>query len=734
MTTTTSPLSKPVARRLLPISVSRILYPRSVAVIGASEDLRKFGGRICKAALHHRFQGRFLPVNPGRESIFGVPACRHIAEAGEPVDLAVIAVPAEYLRETVESCGQAGVGACIIITARLEEFNEAGAALQQELVQLARHYNMRLIGPNCMGLINFHHALALSSTATLTGLPALKPGGVGFISQSGGLLGAFLAHAHAHGVGFGSLITVGNQADLELCDFLEALIDDEATTTLCLYVEAFKDASRFRALAWRAHEKDKPLLIVKAGRTQAGQAAVRSHTASLAGSSAAFDALAEATGALVFDEPEGMVLAAGFFDKCRARLPAGNGGISLIGSSGGGAAVLADRLALLGLPLCAWDENTLQRLETHFLPRHIHNPLDLGNFKSQNALNAFTETINAIADNPDTTIVSYLLTPQPRMAETAEALVAAYQRSSKPFLIIADIADYVPEVRKRLTDSGIPIVSRVDDALRIFAAVLRWQSDKAQPRNTAAPDNSPPPALPALPEGPLTEPETKALLRCYGILANREAIASHIESALALADDLGYPVVLKGSSRQVAHKSERGFVRLNIRNAADLRREFDDLARVGAGLADFSILVAKQLENMTEIVLGCRYDAEYGPLVLVGFGGILVEAARDFAVAQAPLTLAQAQALLEKLRLYPLLNGFRGRPRADIDALLEALVNLSRLARDLGPQLLELDINPIMVGAAGQGAVAVDARATLVASIAAPHTNASPSLKTGSHP
>ncbi|MDR0672846.1 MAG: acetate--CoA ligase family protein, partial [Zoogloeaceae bacterium] len=616
----------------------------------------------------------------------------------------------------IRDCGEAGVGACVVITARMGEFDEAGAALQENLVELARRYGMRLIGPNCMGLVNVHHRLALSSTATLTSLPELKRGGVGLVSQSGGLLGALLVLAHAHGVGFSSLVTVGNQADLELCDFMEWLVEDPATTTICLYVEAFKDVARFRALALKAREKGKPVLVVKAGRTTAGQALARSHTASLAGTYEAFAALAEATGVLILDEPGSMILAAGFFDKSHARLQSGKSAISVIGSSGGGSAVIADRLALADIPLSQWRQETQKKLEVHYLPRHIHNPIDLGNYKSAKGLDAFAETIDAIAKDPETGVVSYLFTPQPMMRETAEAILAAWLHAEKPFLVIAELADYVPEVRSLLVDAGIPVVSRVDDALRIFSAVKRWQGRSHQ--GTAAPKTAGriAPRLPALPAGQLTEQETKALLAAYGIRANRETIAENVEAALSLAKEFRYPVVLKGISREAIHKSDLGLVHLGIRDEAALRRAFAALTGEGARFQEFGIVVAEQIGAagpVTEVVLGCRHDAEYGPLVLVGFGGIHVEYIRDFAVAPAPLTTVDAQALVKKLRLYPLLDGARNRPRADVEALVEALVNLSWLAHDLGPQLLELDVNPILVGPAGEGAIAVDARATL---------------------
>jgi len=702
------------------IPISRIVYPESVAVIGASEDVRKFGGRIFSALTHHRFQGRLYPINPSRDQVFGVRSYPAIEQVPEHVDLVLIAVPVERLLEVVGDCARAGVGACVIVTAKLAEFDAAGVALQDEVVALASSYGMRLLGPNCMGIINPQHALALSSTATLTSIPRLRRGGVAFVSQSGALMGALLILGQDHGIGFSSMISVGNQADLELCDFLEYFIEDTATTTICLYVEAFKDATRFRALARKAWEKGKPILIVKAGQTEVGQVAARSHTASLAGSYAAFSALAEATGVLVLDEPEGMLLTAGFLDKI-AHLPASahaereGWGVGLVASSGGGGAILADRLTLAGLPLAQWRPETELRLAENFLPQHIHNPMDLGAHKGNPGLAGFINTIDAVADDPAVAVLVYLLTPQPLMPETAAGLIQAFRRSAKPFLVIVDTASYAPEVRALLTESGIPVVSRVDDGLRILNTFMRWQSYRGRGWGLLNASGRIPPVVPALPHGPLTEQESKLLFQAYSIPVNREQVAYSPEEASRIAAALVYPVVLKGSSHQVVHKSDLGLVHLDLRTPEAVREAFSSIHAAGtkAGISDLEIVVGTQVTGGVEVVLGSRFDPEYGPLVLVGFGGVLVEMIKDVATAPAPLDEAQAHTLLQKLRLYPLLNGFRGRPKTDISALISALVSLSHLAHDLGPRLVELDINPLVVLGEGQGVVAVDGRATL---------------------
>lgn len=696
------------------IPVERVLHPRSVAIVGASDSLDKFGGRIFANVRRHGYAGRLLPINPKRAEVGGLPAWPTIADAPGPVDLAVIAVPGSQLLETVAACAQAGVGACVVITAQLAEFDARGKALQDEVAAQARAHGMRLLGPNCMGLISPAAGLALSSTMTLQHVAALRRGGVGFVSQSGALMGTLFVIGDDHAVGFSHMVSIGNQADLELCDFLDALIEDEATRVICLYVEALKSPRRFVELARRARAAGKPVLAVKAGRSEAGASAARSHTASLAGSYDAFVAACEAAGVLVFDEPEGMIVAAGVFDRLGS--PAADGGIGFVGSSGGGCAVTADRLAAAGLPLARWTPATRERLAAHFLPTHANNPIDLGAHKGVLTPQVFEDAIAAVADDDAVAVLLYVMTPQPLMAETADALIAARRRSGKPVLVVSDTGSFAADVRGRLVAAGLPLANRIDDALRVLDAWFRLRrlaafADGGALRPAGA---GPLPAAPAA--GLLNEPDTKALLAAYGIWVNAAETVTGAEAAVAAAGRIGHPVVLKGVSRSITHKSDAGLVRLGLADADAVRAAWAALAGIlrGAdGDAPPRVSVQQQVAGVAELILGVRHDADFGPQLLVGFGGVLVEVLKDFRLAAVPLSPAAARALLDGLRLRPLLDGVRGAPAADVDAVVDAIVRLSWLAADLGDRLRELDVNPLIVGARGKGAVAVDGRALI---------------------
>jgi acetyl-CoA synthetase (ADP-forming) len=468
------------------------------------------------------------------------------------------------------------------------------------------------------------------------------------------------------------------------------------------------------ALGRQAAAAGKPVLAVKAGRTDAGSIAARSHTASLVGSYAAFEAACRSSGIVTLDEPEGMILAAGIIDRLGAL---GNGNIGLIVSSGGGGAVTADRMAAAGFPLAQWSKATRARLERYYLPSHINNPIDLGSHKGALALENFAETINAAADDPELAVVLFIMTPQPMMEETGEALISAWRRSGKPILVVLDAGSFGHKVRARLIETGMPFVSRIDDGLRALEAMLRLRSLKAAlPRPVPVRPANCGPAPAPLPSGRLTEVEAKALLRSYGIRATRERIASDEDAAVAAASAIGYPVVMKGLSRAVVHKSDAGLVKLRLHDAGAVRTAFAQVVaalRLSSPTEPLAVVVQEMASGEAELIVGARYDDAFGPLVAVGFGGLLVEVLRDVKFACAPVDPAHVEELLRELKLWPVLAGARGRPPCDIAALADAVTRVSWLATDLGPALRELDVNPLLAGAAGSGVIAVDARATL---------------------
>lgn len=691
------------------IPLAQIVNPRSIAVIGASEDAGKFGGRVIHYLIRHGFPGRLLPINPIRPTIRGLPAYPGIAAAPGPVDVAVLAVPAAALLREIEACAAAGVGACVVITGKLADAGEAGAALEAQVTAVARAAGMRLVGPNCLGLFNVTDAAMLSSSLALE-VERVKPGGIGMVSQSGALMGALVSLGHRHGAGFSRCVSVGNQADLELCDFLEFLIEDPATRVITLYVEGLKDPARFAPLLRRARGAGKPVLCVKAGRSEAGAQAAHSHTASLAGSHAAFAALCREAGAVLLDDPAVMVLAADVLDRLGG-LPRAGLGVAVVASSGGSTVTTTDMLAAHGLRTAAMAEATRAEMARWMPASHVHLPLDTGSFHDNTSEAALRGCLRAFMADPDIGAILVPMTTQPAMAKRAAMLPPLAREGMRPLLYVMMAGEVGDPAREAMRAADFPYFDHVAQAL----AVLRALEAEAAGRDRAA---LPPPARPAgmarpetLPRGALLEAEAKRLAAAYGIPVTREAFATTEAEALAAAEAIGFPVVLKGVSRAVVHKSDLGLVKLGLGDAAAVRAAH---AALRAGPVPLEgVLVQEMARGGAELILGARSEPGLGAFVLVGTGGVLVEVLRDVQLAPAPLRKADARAMLQALALWPVLEGVRGRPALDVEAAVEALVRLSWLAADLGEGLTEMDLNPILLREAGAGCIAVDARATL---------------------
>ncbi|WP_431284883.1 acetate--CoA ligase family protein [Humitalea sp. 24SJ18S-53] len=698
------------------IPLARLVTPESVAVIGASDDMGKFGGRVVAYLKKFGYPGQILPINPRRAVVMELPAYASVGAAPGPIDVAILALPAEGLLEQIEACAEAGIGACIVITGKLADAGAEGAALQDRIVATARAAGMRLLGPNCLGIVNPVGRAALSSTLALEG-PVLRAGGIGIVSQSGALMGTLLSLALDYGAGFSRCISVGNQADLELCDFLEFLIDDDATRVICLYAEGFRDPQRFRDLLFRAREAGKPVLCVKAGRSEGGARAAASHTASLAGSWESFAAVCRAAGAVPMDDPAAMIFAA----DALVRMPplrAPGLGVAVIASSGGATAVTADMLPRFGARLGELSDATRAAMAPWMPAKDVHLPVDTGAFHGGTSGDGITACLRAFMTDPDIGAVIYPMATMPRMADHAARLPGLSREGATPILYAMTAGRVGDGARGKMLDADYPWFDRMADALqawRVMEAVAQGRAEQAPP--PARPDGAGP-ALPAgLPiSGPLTEQETKRLVAAYGIPVTREAAATTADDAVRAATAIGFPVVMKGASRAILHKSDLGLVRLNLTDAEAVRDAFTDImARIEAaapGTAE-GVLVQEMARGEAELILGVTHDPDFGPMIMVGLGGTLVEVLKDVQLAPAPVSPAQAEAMLRRLVLWPVLAGVRGRPPVDVAAASDALARLSWLAQDLGSRLVELDINPLIVRAAGQGAIAVDGRATL---------------------
>ena len=690
------------------VGVDRILHPRSVAVFGASDSTDKFGGRIMHFLVRHGFAGEIYPINPRRNVVTGHTAYPSIGAVPVPPDVAILAVPADALVQSVTEAAAAGVGCCVIISTGFAEAGAEGAARQAALVEVARATGIRLIGPNCMGLIVPHHRLALCSSVVLD-TDQLRDGPIGLVSQSGALMVSMFDRAATDGIGFRHCVSVGNQVDVEICDVLDYLIEDAGTEALCVYVEGLLDGMRFRRTAAAARKVGKPLLVVKTGRTQAGVVSARSHTASLAGSFEVFAAICREEGAVIAHDPDDMVRAAHFL--VHHRRPR-RGGVAILSTSGGGAGIACDRLSELGLPQAVLAAETRASLGELLLPPQADNPVDLGGRRAPENVEISGEIARLLFDDPNVAYGLAILTSMPFFAKRTRLIGEAAQAVDKPVMIVFTPGAAASAPREAMREIGQFYFDRPEDALRVLVLIAEHDALKGatpapavRPAGLARPD--------AAGTGVLAASEVTQMLRDYGIPVARDAMARTPESAADAAASIGFPVVLKAVSRDIAHKSDVGAVRLGLTTPAEVATAAREIAASLALPVLDGFLVQETVRGDAEVIVGARQDPQFGPMVLVGLGGIAVEILKDVALAPAPVTPARARTMLASLVAAPLFAGVRGRPPLDVDAIGDVVSRISWLAADLGPRLVDFEVNPLIVRRQGEGAVAVDCRGTL---------------------
>jgi acyl-CoA synthetase (NDP forming) len=705
------------------ISVERLLHPQSVAVFGASEDLGKFGGRIIHFLTRHGFGGTVYPINLHRAEIAGHKAYPRISEVPKAPDVAIIAVPAARLLDTVREAADVGVGCCVIISTGFAEASERGAAQQAELVELAAKSGMRIVGPNCLGLIVPHHRMALCSSVVLN-TESLGDGFIGLVSQSAGLMVSVFDRSKTDGIGLRYAISVGNQSDLETCDFLEFMIDDPQTKAICVYIEGVLDASRFRHAARACRSAGKPLLAIKTGRTEAGVVAAKSHTASLAGSWPAFEAVCHEEGVVLARDPDDMMRAAHLLASYRGTRPGGRVGV--LSSTGGGASTASDRIVEVGLRLAPLTEVTRDELASMLLPPQVRNPVDLGGRAVPQDVEIAGDCTRVLFADPNVDYGLAFLMSMPFYLKRTMAVAEAALASGKPVAIVCTPGAAADPARAELRKLGLIVYDSFEQALRVLSLV----ADHDRLRAAAAPLPVRPTQLPgrdaiaAIAAGAQTESEVKRLLGEYGISVAREINATTAEGAADAAEQLGFPVVVKVISRSIVHKSDVGGVRVGLTDRASLLAAVRDIeqsvmrAVPGAHIEGYS--VQEMVRGEAELIVGVRRDEQFGPVVIVGLGGIAVEILNDVAIATAPVAAQRVHQLLATLRTAPLFRGARGRAPLDVDAIAAAVERVSWLATDLGTRLIDLEVNPLIVRAQGGGVVAVDARATFAPTEASP--------------
>ncbi len=688
--------------------------PASIAVIGASRDPGKLGYAVLANLKEGGFAGPLYPVNPQADEILGLRAYPTVLDIPGAVELAVAVIPYPRVPAALEQCGQKGVPAAVVISAGFREAGREGLEREQELIQIARRYGIRLIGPNCLGVIDTRTPLNATFAA---GMP---PGGpIAFMSQSGALGTAVLDMALAGQIGFSRFVSLGNKADVDEVDLLEAWEDDPDSRVILIYVEGLPDGQRFMEVARRVTRK-KPVVAVKSGVTRAGSRAVSSHTGSLAGSEAAYRAAFRQAGVVRADSMERL------FDYARAfayqPLPAGDR-VAIVTNAGGPGILATDALERAGLQLAALRRETIEALMAD-LPgaASAANPVDvLGDALADRYEHALRL---ALAD-PGVDAVIVIVTPQAmtQIEETAHVIGRVTREADKPVLGClmgqARIAAGI-EVLRGYSVPNYPFPERAADALAAMVAYRQEQGRTLYPPERFSVDSETvrKAFAQARQEGRISlgDSEARAILEAYGFPVPPSSLAASADEAVAAAEAMGYPVVLKIASPDILHKTDVGGVKLNLRSPTDVRDAFDLIvyraSRYVPGARIWGCLVQKMVPGGREVLIGMSRDPQFGPLVAFGLGGIYVEALKDVVFRVAPFSRHEAEEMIGEIRAYPLLEGVRGEPPADHAAMADALCRVSQLVSDF-PEIVELDINPLMVFEEGKGAIALDMRLVL---------------------
>jgi acyl-CoA synthetase (NDP forming) len=703
-----------------------LLWPRTVAVIGASTNTEIIRGRLLQIMLLRDFPGRIYPVTRSQAEVQGLRAYPSITDVPEPVDLAVIVIPAAAVPETLAQCGARGVKAAIIITSGFaEECGERGPALQAQICDIAARHGIVICGPNCEGLVNAMAPLAATFSPSLEHVDVpLAPdveGGrpIAVISQSGGISFSYLNRGRPRQLRFTYLISSGNEANVEGFDYVDFMLDEGRTDIFLMYVEAIKSGDRFRTAATKAADAGKPLIIAKVGRSEAGRRAAASHTGSLAGADRAYDAVFRRYGVVRCDDMDEMLDVAAGFAFCP--LPRGRR-VGLLSASGGGAVWMADALSANGLVLGELDPATTKEIDA-LIPSYgtSQNPVDLTAQAVREV--GYARVIDLLRCSPavDAVVVVGSLASERLLQRDREALARVVAESDKPVLFCAYTLASAQAIAV-LAGCGIPAYTSLGSCARALGALADYAEFQARwQRRTAGDSGST--VTPATrdeisrklgaAEKPLTEYEAKGLLAAYGIPRPAESQVPNEDAAAAAAARIGFPVALKVQSGDITHKTEAGAVALGLGSERAVRAAYRLVlasARAAVPNADVrGVLVQRMAAPGVEMIVGVSRDPVFGPIVMLGLGGIYVEVLGDVVFVPAPLDAEDVRDMLARLRGRRLLEGVRGQPAADVEALVDVVVRLSRFAADHAEAIAEIDLNPVIVHAAGQGVSIVDA-------------------------
>jgi acyl-CoA synthetase (NDP forming) len=700
-----------------------LLCPGSIAVVGASENPGP-GLQVLENLKQLGYGGRVYPVNPRYRQVAGLPCFPSLTVlqgAGHQVEMVAILLNRDSVLPVLEEAGRVGARAAWAFASGFAEAGPEGGRLQERLADVCRRHDLLFCGPNCVGVLNFNGRFGAYSA------PApreIRAGSIGMVAQSGYVC-IQVANA-GRGLGFSQILSAGNEAVVDCADYISYLLEDPGTRVIMAFIEQFRRPGRLPELAGRARELGKPILLIKVGRTEMARRATAAHTGALAGPDDVQDALFRKLGLIRVDDLDELFETAELFDRLGGRLPAGDGVFALT-LSGGIIGLLGDLGGGLSLRYPSWSEAGTRRLRD-LLPPYaaIQNPLDAWGFGRVEE--SYAPCLSAAAEEPgaDLLLVSQDVPPgmAPRQvdqyAHVARAAAQVSLGSSKPVVFLSNPSvGFHPEIRRLLAEAGVPLLQGTREGLRAIQHLITYAAyRRAGPAQT---DDSAPSAAAAAvraafqrPAGNLNEYASKQVLSAYGIPCSRERLCRTADEAAEAAAAIDGPVALKVVSGQIPHKTEAGVIALGLRGESEVRAAYAELLRRAAGFAPQASIDGVLCQQMitdavAEAIVGLLVDPQFGPAVLFGMGGVLVEVLEDRSLGIPPLDRRAALQMIEQTRGYRLLQGFRGGPAADIEALIEVLIAVGRLGLDWADRIAALDINPLLLRPVGLGAVAVDA-------------------------
>ncbi len=694
------------------MSLENFFNPESVAIVGASHQKGKVGYEILKNMIDAGYKGKIFPINLKSQSIEGLKCYPDLESLGVIPDLVIIVIPAKIVPAIMRQCAKIKAKSVIIITAGFREVGAEGKELEEQITQIAKQAGIRLIGPNCLGVVVPANKLNASFGGDL---PAI--GSIGYLSQSGALLTAILDTANANDIGFSKLVSIGNKADVNELDVIKALASDKDTKVIAGYLESISNGNQFVREAERISH-DKPILLIKSGGTEAGAKAASSHTGSLAGGEAAYESAFQRAGIIRCSSIKQQ------FDFAQAfanqPLPAGPS-VAVITNAGGPGIMAADAIERQGLTFAKLTDKTIKKLSSK-LPTaaNLYNPVDvLGDALADR----YEFALDAVLDDPNVDIILIILTPQAMTepAATAEAIVSiAHQKPIKPILTCFLGADKVGEGVRILRRGRIPQMDASENAvatIKVMADYVRWRSRPKRVVKLFGVNRRKVETIVQrhLRQGirEIAENESKEILEAYGFVTPKGSIATTAEQAASIANQLEFPVVLKIWSPDILHKSDVGGVQIGLDSVKEVKDAFDLMMyRIPKKLPNadiLGVLVQEMCGSGKEVILGMKRDPHFGPLMMFGMGGTMVEVLKDVSFYLAPLTDEEARQMLINTKTYQMLKGVRGEEGVDIDAVAEGLQRLSQLVTEFA-EIQEMDINPYVVGFKGSTPVAVDAR------------------------